>query len=115
MSTTAPRCNVKTGNTIYVTTVTYLLDKTAPPSHTGQAASAWTNPNAEITFVTDDGLSGVADVQVTPGQNGGLSRQGEQFTADQNGAYLNTVADKAGNTETVAVAVRENPTRPTRR
>lgn len=99
---------VKTGNTIYVTTVTYLLDKTAPTvSYRSGNPSAWTNQNAEITFVTDDGLSGVADVQVTRDGTVDYPVRENSFTADQNGAYLIAVTDKAGNTGTVAVAVEK--------
>lgn len=91
------------GNSTNQTVSVAGIDKTAPIIQTTSDNSAWKKAHT-VTFVVNDENSGVApSVSVTrdgTAVNCVESEKGYSFTADQNGTYVISASDKAGNAAT---------------
>lgn len=91
------------GNSTNQTVPVTGIDKIAPTIQTTSDNSAWKKAHT-VTFVVNDENSGVApSVSVTRdgvAVNCVESEKGYSFTADQNGTYVISASDKAGNAAT---------------
>lgn len=91
------------GNSTNQTVPVTGIDKIAPTIQTTSDNSAWKKAHT-VTFVVNDENSGVApSVSVTrdgTAVNCVESEKGYSFTADQNGTYVISASDKAGNAAT---------------
>lgn len=96
---------------IYETEITYKPDKTQPVVSEPQApgSTAWTKDDVTVSFTASDTTSQVASVTVSRDGTEVETFTGDgssyTFDADQNGTYVITVTDNAGNETTQAITI----------
>lgn len=97
----------KAGNQAQAQVTVNGIDKTNPDIRQTSDNNGWKQKH-EITFAVTDEGSGISSVQVTKdGKTITHSEEnGYRFTAEENGSYLITATDKAGNSATKTVEIK---------
>ena len=83
------------------------IDKTNPDIRQTSDNTSWKQKH-EVTFAVTDEGSGISSVQVTKDGKTITHSEGNgyRFTAEENGSYLITATDKAGNSATKTVEIK---------
>ena len=97
----------KAGNQAQTQVTVNGIDKTNPDIRQTSDNSGWKQKH-EVTFAVTDEGSGVSSVQVTKDGKTITHSEGNgyRFTAEENGSYLITATDKAGNSATKTVEIK---------
>ncbi len=97
----------KAGNQAQAQVTVNGIDKTNPDIRQTSDNTSWKQKH-EVTFAVTDEGSGISSVQVTKdGKTITHSEEnGYRFTAEENGSYLITATDKAGNSATKTVEIK---------
>ena len=97
----------KAGNQAQAQVTVNGIDKTNPDIRQTSDNNGWKQKH-EVTFAVTDEGSGISSVQVTKdGKTITHSEEnGYRFTAEENGSYLITATDKAGNSATKTVEIK---------
>ena len=97
----------KVGNQAQTRITVNGIDKTNPDIRQTSDNSGWKQKH-EVTFAVTDEGSGVSSVQVTKDGKTITHSEGNgyRFTAEENGSYLITATDKAGNSATKTVEIK---------
>ena len=97
----------KAGNQAQTQVTVNGIDKTNPDIRQTSDNNGWKQKH-EVTFAVTDESSGISSVQVT--KDGKIITHSEgngyRFTAEENGSYLITATDKAGNSATKTVEIK---------
>ncbi len=97
----------KAGNQAQTQVTVNGIDKTNPDIRQTSDNNGWKQKH-EVTFAVTDEGSGVSSVQVTKDGKTITHSEGNgyRFTAEENGSYLITATDKAGNSATKTVEIK---------
>lgn len=97
----------KAGNQAQTQVTVNGIDKTNPDIRQTSDNSGWKQKH-EVTFAVTDEGSGISSVQVTKDGKTITHSEGNgyRFTAEENGSYLITATDKAGNSATKTVEIK---------
>ena len=97
----------KAGNQAQAQVTVNGLDKTHPDIRQTSDNTSWKQKH-EVTFAVTDEGSGISSVQVTKDGKTITHSEGNgyRFTAEENGSYLITATDKAGNSATKTVEIK---------
>lgn len=97
----------KAGNQAQTQVTVNGIDKTNPDIRQTSDNSGWKQKH-EVTFAVTDESSGISSVQVTKDGKTITHSEGNgyRFTAEENGSYLITGTDKAGNSATKTVEIK---------
>ena len=97
----------KAGNQAQAQVTVNGIDKTNPDIRQTSDNNGWKQKH-EVTFAVTDEGSGISSVQVTKDGKTITHSEGNgyRFTAEENGSYLITATDKAGNSATKTVEIK---------
>lgn len=97
----------KAGNQVQTQVTVNGIDKTNPDIRQTSDNNGWKQKH-EVTFAVTDESSGISSVQVTKDGKTITHSEGNgyRFTAEENGSYLITATDKAGNSATKTVEIK---------
>ena len=97
----------KAGNQAQAQVTVNGIDKTNPDIRQTSDNTSWKQKH-EVTFAVTDEGSGISSVQVTKDGKTITHSEGNgyRFTAEENGSYLITATDKAGNSATKTVEIK---------
>ena len=97
----------KAGNQAQTQVTVNGIDKTNPDIRQTSDNNGWKQKH-EVTFAVTDESSGISSVQVTKDGKTITHSEGNgyRFTAEENGSYLITATDKAGNSATKTVEIK---------
>jgi len=97
----------KAGNQAQTQVTVNGIDKTNPDIRQTSDNNGWKQKH-EVTFAVTDEGSGISSVQVTKDGKTITHSEGNgyRFTAEENGSYLITATDKAGNSATKTVEIK---------
>lgn len=97
----------KAGNQAQIQVTVNGIDKTNPDIRQTSDNNGWKQKH-EVTFAVTDESSGISSVQVTKDGKTITHSEGNgyRFTAEENGSYLITATDKAGNSATKTVEIK---------
>ena len=97
----------KAGNQAQAQVTVNGIDKTNPDIRQTSDNTSWKQKH-EVTFAVTDEGSGISSVQVTKDGTTITHSEGNgyRFTAEENGSYLITATDKAGNSATKTVEIK---------
>ena len=97
----------KVGNQAQAQVTVNGIDKTNPDIRQTSDNNGWKQKH-EVTFAVTDEGSGISSVQVTKDGKTITHSEGNgyRFTAEENGSYLITATDKAGNSATKTVEIK---------
>lgn len=97
----------KAGNQAQIQVTVNGIDKTNPDIRQTSDNNGWKQKH-EVTFAVTDESSGISSVQVTKDGKTITHSEGNgyRFTAEENGSYLITGTDKAGNSATKTVEIK---------
>ena len=97
----------KAGNQVQTQVTVNGIDKTNPDIRQTSDNNGWKQKH-EVTFAVTDEGSGISSVQVTKDGKTITHSEGNgyRFTAEENGSYLITATDKAGNSATKTVEIK---------